>query len=331
MKKISIILGVIILAAVAIYTSFIFTIHSVIPDVIYRSAQLSGDCLQKNIDRYHFKSIINLRGEDKKEEWYQTESKIARENNVTLYNIRLSAYKYPVASQVDDLVKVLQTAKKPVLIHCQAGADRSGMASALALSVLKNAPLKEMKEQYSWKYFVNPFRSNTCGKLFFSAYEQFLHKTGRPHRRSTLLSWIQNKYVDYKGNIEFVIECANQERFRTSKSDEDRHSVTIQSGSDEISLAGWAFDYRKKSPVSYFGISIDSKHYTSAKFSIDRPDVAEVYQLKKTDFDNYRFGWTATINTKGLSKGCYPISLQVKNGDKSFHQIDDTAYDLCIE
>jgi len=313
-----------------IYTYFILTVHPVIQNTIYRSAQLSENNLQKNINTYQFKSIINLRGKDLKEKWYQIENKIAQKNNVKLYNVRLSAYKLPVSSEVDALVNILQTAEKPILLHCQAGADRSGMASALALSIGQDASLKEMKKHFSWKYFTNPFRSQTCGKLFFSAYEHYLHKTVISHSRDNLLSWIKNGYIDYKGNIEFVIEYADQKRFDHSRN-EDRRSATIQRGANSIVLRGWAFDYRNKSPLKYFGISVDGNTQTLAKFTIDRPSVANYYHLEKKDFEDFKFGWVADIDIKHMNEGCYMISLQVGDNSKSVRFVRDTGYDLCIK
>ena len=331
MKKLLVIVPVLIVVVLtAIYIHFIFTVHTVIPDSIYRSAQLSCDRLQKNIDAHRFKTIINLRGEDTKEKWYQEEADTSKKNNVKLYNVRLSAYKLPVSSEVDTLAHILQTAEKPILLHCQAGADRSGMASALALSIEEDAPLSVMEKQYSWRYFVNPFRAQSSGKLFFSAYKNYLRQTGVKHSRKTLLSWINNQYIDYKGNIEFVIELANNERFRSSRV-EDRRSATIHKDTNPIVLRGWAVDYRRKSPVNYFSISVDGKTYHSARFTIKRPDVANYYHLSKDAFKNFTFGWIAVIDVQHLKKGCYVISLRAGDNDTLYRSIKDAGFDLCIK
>jgi protein tyrosine phosphatase (PTP) superfamily phosphohydrolase (DUF442 family) len=314
----------------AVYGYFTITVHPVIQNKIYRSAQLSGTNLQKNIKKHQFKSIINLRGKDLKEEWYQTENKIAKNNNVNLYNVRLSAYKLPVSSEVDALVHILKTAEKPLLLHCQAGADRSGMASALALSIERNASLQEMKKQFSWKYFANPFRTKSSGKLFFSAYEDYLHQTGTRHSRNILLSWIKNAYIDYKGNIEFVIEYAGKERFEHSHS-EDRRSVALRKNSDGVLLTGWAFDYRRKMPIKYFSLSIDGNTYNVAHFNRDRPDVGRYYNLEKKELGNFRFGWVVNMDIKQLKKGSYKISLRVGDSHKSSSLIEDTGYDLFLK
>ena len=321
---------IIVLLFSAVYAHFILTVHPVMGNTIYRSAQLSERRLQKNIKKYKFKSIINLRGKDKEEKWYQRESKIAKKNNISLYDVRLSAYKLPISSELDTLIDTLKTAKKPLLLHCQAGSDRSGLASALALSIQKDAPLHELKNQFSWKYFINPFRSQSCGKLFFSYYERYLDQTGIDHSRNHLLHWIENKYIDYKGNIEFVIERADSNRFDHSQS-EDRRSVFIQQGTEKVLLKGWAFDYRRKQPINYLGVSIEDTLRSLAHFTTDRQDVANHYRLEKKDFKDFKFGWVADMPIRDLRKGCYKISLYVGENEKEFRFIEDAGYDLCIK
>lgn len=331
MKKF-LILTVVIIALVssAGYAYFILTVHPVIKNRIYRSAQLSDNNLDRNFKKIHFKSIINLRGKDEKEDWYQKESAITKKNNAELYNVRLSAYEFPISTEIDKLVHIFQTADGPILLHCQAGVDRSGLASALALSIFKDADLPEMEEQISWKYFVNPFRKNSTGKLFFSAYESYLQKKGIPHNRKNLLFWIDHTYIDYKGNIEFSIDLIGKKRFNKSKN-RDRRSATVQKGMGNAQLVGWAFDRRRKQPVKQLGLSMDGATYVSARFVSERPDVAAYYQLEEKDFDNFKFGFIADIDTSHLSSGCHPISLRVGEIGDSDRIIKDSRFDLCIK
>ncbi|MFN3444028.1 MAG: hypothetical protein ACK4Z3_16590, partial [Rhizobium rosettiformans] len=47
--------------------------HEVLPGQFYRSAQLSGERLGAEIDRYGIKTVINLRGENPGKDWYDDE------------------------------------------------------------------------------------------------------------------------------------------------------------------------------------------------------------------------------------------------------------------
>src|SRR6516162_10223858 len=51
--------------------------HAVIPDAIYRSGQLSPSSLQQHIERYQIRSVINLRGKNANQPWYQEECAMA--------------------------------------------------------------------------------------------------------------------------------------------------------------------------------------------------------------------------------------------------------------
>jgi len=328
MKKILILLAAIIVLSIpATYFYFTFMIHPVIPGEVYRSAQLSPENLDKNIQKYHIRSIINLRGIDEEEEWFQNEQQIADKNKVQLYNVRLSAYKLPVCSELDKLVKIFQAAEKPILMHCQAGADRSGLAGALVLAIRQNASLAEMKKQFSWRYFVNPFRVNTTGKLFFSKYESWLIEAETEHDRNRLLSWIQNHYVNGKGNIEFVIEYADSARFNRA---DDKRVAIIHNPQGKIFLTGWALDYRNQEHVKKLRLIIEDLIYEPVTFQFHRKGVAEYYDLEKKDFDDFLFGWGAHMDISKLEKGCHKILLEVGEG-ASTRLIEDSGFELCIE
>ena len=50
------------------------------------------------------------------------------------------------------LAKEIETAAKPMLIHCQQGADRSGLASVMARMAVGGKPYDRAKEQMGLKF-----------------------------------------------------------------------------------------------------------------------------------------------------------------------------------
>ena len=52
--------------------------------------------------------------------------------------VRLSARRWPSPAEIEKLVSHLESAERPVLIHCQGGTDRSGLAAAIAFDTLGN-------------------------------------------------------------------------------------------------------------------------------------------------------------------------------------------------
>ena len=46
-----------------------------------------------------------------------------------------------------DLLKTFDTAEYPILIHCQGGSDRTGLASTIYLNLYQNIPLDSAEQQ----------------------------------------------------------------------------------------------------------------------------------------------------------------------------------------
>jgi len=95
---------------------------------VYRSAQLSPVEISTFAKAYGIKTIINLRGANPGKAWYDGEVAEARELGVAHLDFRMSARRELTATQAAELVALMKQAEKPLLIHCQAGADRSGLA-----------------------------------------------------------------------------------------------------------------------------------------------------------------------------------------------------------
>lgn len=98
---------------------------------IYRSAQLDAETFNLVFDQYGIRTVVNLRGENDQELWYQNEVAATQAAGVKLVNIAMSADKLPARDTLLKLWDTFQTAQYPILIHCQAGADRTGAAAAI--------------------------------------------------------------------------------------------------------------------------------------------------------------------------------------------------------
>ncbi len=58
---------------------------------------------------------------------------------------------------IQELLRLFNTAPRPVLIHCKVGADRSGLAAAIWQGVIEGRPKSEAKKQLSFVYGHMPF------------------------------------------------------------------------------------------------------------------------------------------------------------------------------
>lgn len=147
-----IILPIIIFAIIlAIYLFMYGNFHKVSNEV-YRSSQIrSYNMLHNHIKNNNIKTILNLRGKQEDTTWYIKENKFAKDNNLILINYRLAASFVYSVNKMDDIINTIEKAKKPLLIHCKSGADRTSLVSALYIYSLKKDK-KEASKQISIIY-----------------------------------------------------------------------------------------------------------------------------------------------------------------------------------
>jgi protein tyrosine/serine phosphatase len=126
--------------------------HEVVEGEVYRSAQPSASALADYKKRFDIRTVINLRGENAGSGWYRDELKAAQSLGITVVNFKMSAKRQLTPSLSAELIKILKSAPKPLLIHCKSGADRTGLASALYLAGVMNAGEEKAEAQLSLRY-----------------------------------------------------------------------------------------------------------------------------------------------------------------------------------
>jgi protein tyrosine/serine phosphatase len=114
-----------------IKTDYIDNFCVVQDGVFYRSAQLSAKTLDSYIKGYGIKSVVNLRGENPHANWWKKEAAVARKNNVNFFNVPMTASKLTSRKNIKSILNIFDNAPRPILIHCQAGIDRTGEVAAL--------------------------------------------------------------------------------------------------------------------------------------------------------------------------------------------------------
>jgi len=122
-----------VLGAIGVYALYLIAtnnFHTVVPGELYRSAQPSAAEVAAYHKRYGIKTIINLRGSHPEHAWYREEKAAADANGIRLIDYPLSSARDVAGKNLDDLLDVLSTAERPILVHCLSGADRSGIVSA---------------------------------------------------------------------------------------------------------------------------------------------------------------------------------------------------------
>lgn len=105
--------------------------HTVIDGELYRSAQPTAGQLETYVHDHGIKTVINLRGESTGARWYVDEIAAAKRLDINHIDFRMSASRGLSTDQAEALVAILRAAPKPILIHCAAGADRTGLVSVI--------------------------------------------------------------------------------------------------------------------------------------------------------------------------------------------------------
>lgn len=146
--------------------------HTVVPGEFYRAAQPTPRQLQEYADKYGVKSVINLRGPHDGFTWYEAEKAENAKLGIKQIDFRVSSITEMDSKEIARLVAIMRQARKPLLVHCQSGADRSGLVSALYLAAINGVDIKEAARQLSIRYghFSMPFSRTYAMDLTLQAF-----------------------------------------------------------------------------------------------------------------------------------------------------------------
>ena len=116
--------------------------HEVIPERLYRSAEMNQEQLAATIDKYDIQTVIDLRRGNNPEE-----AKLVESKNILYFHRPFVSSKASQKERIIDLINIFDKAKAPVLIHCTSGTHRTGFATVLWLHVVENVPMIEATNQ----------------------------------------------------------------------------------------------------------------------------------------------------------------------------------------
>ncbi len=139
-------------------------VHVVDPGVVLRSAQPTGARLDEITHRYAVRSVLNLRGANAGKAWYEEEVRASRADGLAHFDYAISAEHDVTPAQMDELLRLVAAAPKPLLIHCNAGADRTGLVSAL-YQVSHGVPPAQAATQLSLRYGHFPYLWSKTGAM----------------------------------------------------------------------------------------------------------------------------------------------------------------------
>jgi protein tyrosine/serine phosphatase len=124
----------------------------VIAGEYYRSAQPTPAKLAKYVKKYGIRTVLNLRGVNKKFQWYHDEVAEAERLGVTFVDFKMSARRELTEAQTEQLIALLHDLPKPILVHCKSGSDRTGLVSAIYVYKIAGLGEAAADRQISFRY-----------------------------------------------------------------------------------------------------------------------------------------------------------------------------------
>ena len=184
---------VMLLASVAMYLRY--NLHVVRPGQLYRCGQLPDQAWPEVLRRYGVRSMINLRGPHPERHWYQAEKQAAQQCGAVHVDLSLSRQNLPDPAKLQQLLLWHDTLPRPVLIHCEAGADRTSMAVILWLLLEDDATLTEVRQQLGWGFLQLPWRNGSRQtRRLLREYEIWLRQNDLSHRPQHFRRWLTEHY-----------------------------------------------------------------------------------------------------------------------------------------
>jgi protein tyrosine phosphatase (PTP) superfamily phosphohydrolase (DUF442 family) len=188
-------IGALVAAGAEVYHVFLGTnYHRIIPDRVYRSAQLSATELEERLSSNGIRTVVNLRGSCDPCPWYLDESRVTSRLNVCQEDICFSAGHLPSVYEVRRLVEVLDRTEYPILLHCRRGADRTGMTAAIVLLSQTAASLRQARGQLGLRYGHLALGRPANLDGFLDLYAAWLHNQGLAHAPAVFRRWVEEGY-----------------------------------------------------------------------------------------------------------------------------------------
>lgn len=127
-------------------------VHTVVRGELYRSAQVTAERLRTFQADVGIRSVINLRGADPGAAWYDEEVAAAGALGLVHYDFAMSDRRPFSSADAARLIDLMRAAPKPLLLHCRAGSDRTGLAAALYLAGITGTDVETAEAQLSLRY-----------------------------------------------------------------------------------------------------------------------------------------------------------------------------------
>jgi protein tyrosine phosphatase (PTP) superfamily phosphohydrolase (DUF442 family) len=209
------------------------------PGRTYRSAQPGAE-LASTIGRLGIASVLNLRAGSPGDAFYRDELRTTGRLGVDFYDLPLSATRRPSRRELLALIGVLERCRRPLLIHCKSGADRTGLASALDRMLRLGVPPERALSSFSIRYGHVPLFG--AGRLHdpIVEYGDWLRARNLVHTAERFRDWVGREYRDDDPPTEAVPEVRPGPRYLVRRRPDQPARAGSQRGAAESGLSASA-------------------------------------------------------------------------------------------
>jgi hypothetical protein len=164
------------------------------PDHIYRSGQMPATALARTIAAHQIKTVLNLRGSNLVDAWYQSELAATNHANATQIDIAMSSCVWMSRAQLAALIETLDSAEYPLMIHCAWGSERTGLVSAFTELLRPGSTIDDARAQFSLAYLFVRLGDGKVMAEHLDQYESWLLAQNLQHEPSNFRRWVKEEF-----------------------------------------------------------------------------------------------------------------------------------------
>jgi protein tyrosine phosphatase (PTP) superfamily phosphohydrolase (DUF442 family) len=171
-----------------------FNFGVVQPGRIYRSGQMPRAVLARTLREQGIKTVLNLRGSNSRDAWYRDEVAATNAAGATQVDVAMSSCLWMSRDQLRALVRVLDQAEYPLLVHCSWGSERTGLVSAFAELLRPGGSLSDARAQFSLRYLFVAVNDGKVMALHLEQYASWLRASGLKHDPPSFRRWVDQGF-----------------------------------------------------------------------------------------------------------------------------------------
>lgn len=150
--------------------------------------------LARTVHDRGIKTVLNLRGLNAHEAWYRAERDATLAAGATQVDVSLSSCVWMSREQLLTLIDILDTSQYPILIHCEWGAERTGVVSAFVELLREGSTIDDARNQFALKYLYLPIGDGAIMGEMVEQYDYWLRMRELEHRPEIFRRWAASGY-----------------------------------------------------------------------------------------------------------------------------------------